>query len=126
MQTRQRSIRNLAAETLLSVCIIGITQGGSAAPLISTFAGTGAAGYSGEGGVATGAQLNNPYGIARGPDGALYICAWRITASGGSPGTEQSPLRRERGNAGTPAIVDRRCRRNCTNPVKTASSNRGA
>src|SRR2546429_5892400 len=74
MQTRQRSIRNLAAETLLSVCIIGITQGGSAAPLISTFAGTGAAGYSGEGGVATGAQLNNPYGIARGPDGALYIC----------------------------------------------------
>jgi len=42
--------------------------------LITTFAGTGQAGYSGDGGPAEQAQLNNPYGIARGPDGALYIC----------------------------------------------------
>ncbi|MEO8429581.1 MAG: hypothetical protein ABI651_21010 [Verrucomicrobiota bacterium] len=41
---------------------------------ISTFAGTGQAGYSGDGGPAEKARLNNPYGIARGPDGALYIC----------------------------------------------------
>src|SRR2546426_12569491 len=41
---------------------------------ISAFAGIGVAGYSGDGGAATNAQLNNPYGIARGPDGALYIC----------------------------------------------------
>lgn len=41
---------------------------------ITTFAGTGEKGYSGDGGPAHSAQLNNPYGIARGPDGALYIC----------------------------------------------------
>jgi hypothetical protein len=41
---------------------------------ITTFAGTGQAGYSGDGGPAEKARLNNPYGIARGPDGALYIC----------------------------------------------------
>jgi streptogramin lyase len=41
---------------------------------IETFAGTGQKGYSGDGGLASKAQLNNPYGVARGPDGALYIC----------------------------------------------------
>lgn len=41
---------------------------------ITTFAGTGQKGYSGDGGPARNAQLNNPFGIARGPDGALYIC----------------------------------------------------
>jgi streptogramin lyase len=41
---------------------------------MTTFAGTGEKGYSGDGGPAQKAQLNNPYGIARGPDGALYIC----------------------------------------------------
>jgi sugar lactone lactonase YvrE len=41
---------------------------------IMTIAGTGRAGYSGDGGTATNAQLNNPYGLTRGADGALYIC----------------------------------------------------
>jgi len=41
---------------------------------ITTFAGTGVKGYSGDGGPARNAQLDNPFGIARGPDGALYIC----------------------------------------------------
>ena len=45
-----------------------------AAPQLTTFAGTGAKGFSGDGGPAANAQVNNPFGLARGPDGALYIC----------------------------------------------------
>ena len=40
---------------------------------ISTFAGTGQLAYSGDGGLATQAALYNPWGIAIGPDGYLYI-----------------------------------------------------
>jgi hypothetical protein len=48
--------------------------GAAAARQITTFAGTGLAGFSGDNGSAGKAQLNNPYGLTRGPDGALYIC----------------------------------------------------
>jgi len=55
---------------------------------ISNFAGTGVPGFSGDGGPATEARLNGPTGIARGPDGGLYICdtgnhRLRIVASDG-------------------------------------------
>ena len=43
---------------------------------ISTFAGNGTAGHSGDGGPAINAQLNNPFGIVRGPDGAIYFCEY--------------------------------------------------
>ncbi len=45
----------------------------STAGIISTVAGTGAAGYSGDGGQATDAVLNGPYGIAVDGSGNLYI-----------------------------------------------------
>lgn len=41
---------------------------------IRTIAGTGKPGYAGDGGPAVDAELNNPYGMSIGPDGALYIC----------------------------------------------------
>lgn len=43
---------------------------------ISTFAGTGVQGFSGDGGAATAAQIDNPFGVVRGPDGALWFCEY--------------------------------------------------
>lgn len=48
---------------------------GLTAPL-AMIAGTGEKGYSGDGGLATMAKLNNPFGITRGPDGWLYFCEY--------------------------------------------------
>ncbi|MEI7732519.1 MAG: hypothetical protein WCO56_23305 [Verrucomicrobiota bacterium] len=41
---------------------------------VETVAGSGQPGYSGDGGVATQAQLNNAFGVVRGPDGSIYVC----------------------------------------------------
>ena len=44
---------------------------------ISTFAGTGVQGGSGDGGPATEAQIDNPFGVVRGPDGAIWFCEYK-------------------------------------------------
>jgi len=41
---------------------------------VQTFAGNGKKGFSGDGGPATEAQINNVYAVARGPDRWLYFC----------------------------------------------------
>lgn len=47
---------------------------GAAPKHITTIAGTGTAGFSGDGGPGAAGQINNPYGLTIGPDGALYFC----------------------------------------------------
>ncbi|WP_165395747.1 RICIN domain-containing protein [Streptomyces albidoflavus] len=55
---------------------------------ISTVAGTGRAGFSGDGGPATSAQLNKPFGLLLDSTGVLYIADWghdrlrKVTADG--------------------------------------------
>jgi len=51
----------------------GLTCAAAAAD-IRTIAGNGQAGFSGDKGPATAAQINNPYGLRIGPDGAMYLC----------------------------------------------------
>ena len=46
------------------------------AATIQTIAGSGQRGYSGDGGPATSANLDNPFGVVRGPDGAIWFCEY--------------------------------------------------
>ena len=49
----------------------------AAAPLeteVSTVAGIGLPGFSGDGGLASQAKLNNPFGVIKTPDGTIYFC----------------------------------------------------
>ncbi len=61
----------------LTVCVLASTiVSASAQWTISTFAGTGEKGFSGDGGPATAAKMDNPFGVTRGPDGAIWYCEY--------------------------------------------------
>jgi streptogramin lyase len=61
---------------LVLSCVLPWAGARAAEWTIVTFAGTGVAGFSGEGGPATAAQINDPFGVVRGPDGALWFCEY--------------------------------------------------
>jgi hypothetical protein len=69
---------------LTSVLFAGVLQ----AQVISTLAGTGTGGYSGDGGAATAAKINRPYGVAIDAGGNIYIadqdnnCVRKVNTSG--------------------------------------------
>jgi len=56
------------------LALLALTLQTAAAGTVKIIAGTGTAASSGDGGPALKATLHEPFGIARGPDGALYLC----------------------------------------------------
>src|SRR5437762_6843245 len=54
--------------------LVLLASDGLAAMTVETVAGAGKAGFSGDGGPAAKAELNNPYGLCAGPTGELFIC----------------------------------------------------
>ncbi len=62
--------------TLLSLVLAAVTFSQITAAEIRTVAGTGVKGSAGDGGPATAAQIDNPFGVTRGPDGNLWFCEY--------------------------------------------------
>src|ERR1700737_2465032 len=53
--------------TLLALCLFVVPTEAQVSSTVTTLIGTGVGGYSDS-------QVNNPYGLVIGPDGALYFC----------------------------------------------------
>ena len=99
---------------------------GAAGAQTTTLAGTGVPGFSGDGGAASEAQINNPFGVELGPDGDIYFCDTGNHAIGKIDrqtgvittiaGTDSPGLAREESGACAPA----------GRPAGGAASGRGA
>jgi streptogramin lyase len=83
------SLRGLGCIAVIGLVIGGVLPSpGASQWRISTFAGTGEKGFGGDGGLATQAKLDNPFGVVRGPDGAIWFCEYsgqrvrKVTADG--------------------------------------------
>ncbi len=70
----KKSMQLRPITTAMILCLCAAVSATEPGLRIETFAGAGVAGYSGDGGQAAKARLNNPFGVARGPDEALYVC----------------------------------------------------
>jgi DNA-binding beta-propeller fold protein YncE len=57
----------VTAKTILMAALLAASGGGAATPAVTTLVGTGVPGFSD-------VQVNNPYGLAIGPDSGLYFC----------------------------------------------------
>ena len=77
-------LRLLGIFAITSTLLSASTRGAT----VSTFAGNGTKGSAGDGGPATQAQLDNPFGVVRGPDGNIWFCEYggqrvcKVTADG--------------------------------------------
>lgn len=60
------------AVSLLGCVLVSASAG--AAPAATVIAGSGVPGHDGDGAKATEAKLNSPFGLVRGPDGAIWFC----------------------------------------------------
>jgi len=73
---------------LLTILILSLGDHVVAQWTTETIAGTGRPGFSGDGGPAIDAEINDPFGVVRGPDGAIWFCEYggqrvrRIDSSG--------------------------------------------
>jgi DNA-binding beta-propeller fold protein YncE len=72
----------------LLVVVGHLTVCSARAATAATFAGTGTRGFSGDGGPAAAARLDDPFGVVRGPAGDIWFCEYsgqrvrRVTADG--------------------------------------------
>src|SRR5262245_15468320 len=67
MRTSHRSTTNGYALPMLRLMAVGVVSVVAFSPTVTTLVGTGADGFSD-------VQVNNPYGMTIGPDGAMYFC----------------------------------------------------
>ncbi len=73
-QAKQSQLLACVQHIVCSLALIVSLGPQLSAQTVSTVVGNGIKGFSGDGGPAAAAQVNNPYAVARGPDGLIYIC----------------------------------------------------